>query len=198
MKERPPNKTTPEERQAEERHAEYRSGEYQPPAESPQKRSFLVDLMLLRLARWLRLLGQDVANPESESDKAILVQAKRENRTLVTRDKRLFSACSAAGVEGVLIRSSRICEQILEMAERGIALRIDPKRCTLCNSPLLEVEGREGEMWICNVCQKLYWRGGHWKSMEETLKDLRLRNHERDEDHHPDGSGCWGLTRTFR
>jgi len=167
---------TPEERQA-----EYRSGEDLLPAESPQKRSFLADLMLLRLARWLRLLGQDVANPESGSDKALLGQAKGENRILITRDKRLFSSCSAAEVEGILIRSSRIGEQILEMAEKGIALRMDPQRCTLCNSPLKEAEGREGEIWICPNCQRLYWRGGHWKNMEKMLDALRLLKHERED-----------------
>ena len=36
--------------------------------------------MLLRLGRWLRLLGQDVANPETDSDGAHLEQAKREKR----------------------------------------------------------------------------------------------------------------------
>lgn len=137
--------------------------------------------MLLRLGRWLRLLGQDVANPENESDKALLGQAKRENRVLITRDKRLFSSCSAAGVEGILIRSSRISEQILEMAQRGVDLKIDPQRCTLCNNTLREAEGREGERWVCPVCQRLYWRGGHWKNMEKTLEALRLRKHEREE-----------------
>ena len=177
MEERPPDETP-----SEERGPEVMLGEDEPPAERPQERSFLVDLMLLRLARWLRLLGQDVANPESDSDKALLGQAKRENRILVTRDKRLFSSCSAAGVEGILIRSSRICEQILEMAEKGIALRIDPQRCTLCNSSLKEAEGRDGEIWICPNCQRLYWRGGHWKNMEKMLEALRLRKHEREED----------------
>ena len=151
------------------------------PAEGPEKRGFLVDLMLLRLGRWLRLLGQDVANPENDSDKSLLAQAKRENRVLITRDKRLFSVCSAAGVEGILIRSSRIYEQILEMVGEGIALKIDPQRCTLCNHPLLEAKGREGEMWICPNCQKLYWRGGHWKNMEKSLEALRLRKYEREE-----------------
>ena len=61
MKERPPYKTPPEERGP-----EVMLGEDEPLAERPQKRSFLVDLMLLRLARWLRLLGQNVANPESK------------------------------------------------------------------------------------------------------------------------------------
>lgn len=160
---------------------EERLGDDGPPAEGPQKRSFLVDLMLLRLGRWLRLLGQDVANPENESDKALLAQAKRENRVLITRDRRLFSACSAAGVEGILIHSSLISEQILEMEGEGIALKIDPQRCTLCNYPLLEAKGREGEMWICPNCQKLYWRGGHWKSMEKRLEALSLRKYGRQE-----------------
>lgn len=164
-----------------ERGPEKRLGEERLLAESPQKRGFLVDLMLLRLGRWLRLLGQDVANPETDSDKALLAQAKREKRVLITRDRRLFSACSTARVEGILILSSRISEQILEMAGAGIALEIDPQRCTLCNYPLTEVEGREGEMWICQNCPRLYWQGGHWKNMEKTLEALRLRKYEREE-----------------
>ncbi len=140
-----------------------------------EERCFLVDLMLLRLGRWLRLLGQDAANPENDSDEALLSQAKREDRILITRDKRLFSSCPAAGVEGILIHSSRISEQILEMAQRGVALKIDPQRCTLCNHPLMEAEGREGELWICPSCHRPYWQGGHWKNMEETLTALRLQ-----------------------
>ena len=177
--ERPPDEMPPEERRPEER-----LGEDGPPAEGLQKRGFLVDLMLLRLGRWLRLLGQDVANPEDEGDKALLSQAKRGKRILITRDKRLFSSCSAAGVEGILIHSSRIYEQILEMEGKGIALKIDPRRCTLCNYSLLEAKGREGEMWICLNCQKLYWRGGHWKNMEKTMEALRLRKHEEIDEIH--------------
>ena len=84
---------------------------------------FLVDLMLMRLGRWLRLLGQDVANPEGGSDSELLARAKRENRTIITRDKRLFQACRVAGVECVLIRSSKISDQLLEMAREGVPLQ---------------------------------------------------------------------------
>ena len=60
--------------------------------------------MLMRLGRWLRLLGQDVANPEGSSDDELLSQARKENRTIITRDRELFrpagvrvsSACSSA------------------------------------------------------------------------------------------------------
>jgi len=161
------------------RRAEIREERIEEERQSTKKR-FLVDLMLLRLGRWLRLLGQDVANPKTDSDDAILCQAKREKRILITRDKRLFSSCSDAGVEGILIHSSQISEQILEMAQKGIDLKIDPQRCTLCNAPLMEADGREMELWICPVCHRLYWRGGHWKNMEEMLEALRLRMNERE------------------
>ena len=60
---------------------------------------FLVDLMLMRLGRWLRLLGQDVAHPKGESDDELLLQAKKESRTIITRDKGLFQACPGAGAK---------------------------------------------------------------------------------------------------
>lgn len=131
--------------------------------------------MLLRLGRWLRLLGQDVANPDKDSDEEILRQAKREKRTLITRDKRLFSSCYGQGLDGILIQSSLIYDQILEMTKEGITLEINPQRCTLCNSPLVEAKNNDEEVWICPICQKLYWRGGHWKRMEEMLERIRAQ-----------------------
>ncbi len=134
---------------------------------------FIVDEMLLRLGRWLRLLGQDVANPNGEDDKELLKRAKQENRTLITRDKRLAEFCSSAGASCVLIKSARLEGQLEEMAKLGIPLDLNPTRCTICNSPLRKVEPSEKEMWICEGCGKLYWQGSHWKRIAETLKDLR-------------------------
>lgn len=143
---------------------------------------FLVDLMLMRLGRWLRLMGQDVANPEGISDDALLGQARNENRTIITRDKGLFLACREAGVPCVLVRSSNISDQLLEMAREGVPLQLDPKRCTLCNGPLMEIEisleiaaqmkTQPKRLWRCVECQKLYWEGSHWKKIKMTLGDI--------------------------
>jgi len=129
--------------------------------------------MLMRLGRWLRLLGQDVARPEGESDAELLLQAKKESRTIITRDKRLFQACPGAGAPCLLIKSSAISDQLLEMADTGVPLRLDPQRCTLCNG-LLEGKQRHGmKMWQCHDCKKLYWEGGHWQKMERMLQAIR-------------------------
>ena len=142
---------------------------------------YVVDLMLMRLGRWLRLLGQDVALPEGESDEELLRQAAEENRMVITRDKRLSQACPDAGVRCLLIRSSEISDQLREMADAGVPLRLDPRRCTVCNGPLEENETSGEKKWQCRSCQKIYWRGGHWQKMEETLESIRKEDKSRME-----------------
>jgi uncharacterized protein with PIN domain len=150
---------------------------------------FLVDQMLMRLGRWLRLLGQDAANPESSEDRELLQRAISERRTLITRDRRLAEDCRRAGASYILIESSLLEEQLLEMKRQGIDLVLDPRRCTICNCRLQEIEHveeysrefineftpgpAEPETWRCEGCGKLYWRGSHWSRMRDMLERLK-------------------------
>jgi uncharacterized protein with PIN domain len=110
--------------------------------------------MLMRLGRWLRLMGQDVANPKESSDCELLARAKEESRSIITRDKRLFWACRGKDVPCILIRSSQISDQLMEMSTKGVLLQLDPKRCTLCNSLLLEVASNSSRKWQCPSCKE--------------------------------------------
>jgi uncharacterized protein with PIN domain len=134
---------------------------------------FLVDQMLLRLGRWLRLLGMDVANPEDSSDSELLQKAIKEKRTLVTRDKRLADACRRRQAECILIRASRLDEQLREMAQMGVPLELRPQRCTLCNCTLQKADSEKKATWKCEGCGKLYWEGSHWINMEKMLEKIR-------------------------
>ena len=147
-------------------------------ASGPSGQRYIVDLMLMRLGRWLRLMGQDVANPNEASDREIQDQAKKEMRTVITRDRRLWQSCLKADQPCILIASSRIQEQLLEMAGAGLPLRLEPDRCTLCNGPLKQLAGVESEHWQCRICGKLYWRGSHWKKMERMLGEVSSRGRE--------------------
>jgi uncharacterized protein with PIN domain len=133
----------------------------------------------MRLGRWLRLVGMDVANPEEANDMSLLLQAKQEKRTLITRDKRLAELCKNAGVDCVLINSNRLHDQLKETARTGIKLRLNPHRCTICNGILKEAVKQtncqfpvQEKIWECQSCGKLYWAGSHWKKIEETLKKI--------------------------
>jgi uncharacterized protein with PIN domain len=143
---------------------------------------FLVDQMLLRLGRWLRLVGLDVANPEESDDRKLVQKAKKENRALITRDHRLAEICKSAGVECILINSNRLHDQMKEMARYGIKLQLNPQRCTICNGILRETAKQttcenspfsiREKTWECEDCGKLYWEGSHWKKMEENLNKI--------------------------
>lgn len=135
-------------------------------------RRFLADLMLIRLARWLRLLGQNVAVPAGQRDEDLLCQAELEGRTVITRDRGLSQSCRRADVPCLLIRSSDISGQLKEMAETGVPLRLDPRRCTVCNGLLEEVEPQPEQRWQCRECGKLYWQGRHWKGIKKRLEEL--------------------------
>ena len=146
------------------------------------KYRYIADLMLIRLARWLRMAGQDVSCPPEEADDSALIEAAlKEERILLTRDRLLARRCEKAGAGCLLIRSSDIDEQLCELMAAGLSLELNPERCTLCNGTLEEVEGpkktddragsEEGSIhWRCQRCGKIYWRGSHWRGIRERLE----------------------------
>ena len=121
----------------------------------------------------------DVANPEGADDPELMTQARRENRTLITRDKRLAEGCRTAGVECILIESTSLLGQLNEMVEAGVEMELNPQRCTVCNGLLRGAVRCAGDqslherIWECLDCGKLYWAGSHWKRIEDTLKQIR-------------------------
>ncbi|MDF0589949.1 Mut7-C RNAse domain-containing protein [Candidatus Methanocrinis natronophilus] len=145
---------------------------------------YIADEMLIRLARWLRMAGQDVSPPPDGSDDSGLIEvALKEGRVLLTRDRHLARRCEKAGARCILVRSSQLDDQLLQMKEAGLSLALSTVRCTLCNGILEEVEGsdlsgstkpEEATAWRCKVCGKIYWRGSHWHRIRERLDDKEL------------------------
>ncbi len=90
--------------------------------------------MLGSLARWLRVLGYDVSYDSQLDDAALVEQAIREERIILTRDRRLVERRKAHN--HLLIQSERLEEQLFQVfGEHGDA--IDPERlfgrCLRCN-----------------------------------------------------------------
>ncbi|MCJ7444972.1 MAG: Mut7-C RNAse domain-containing protein [Methanotrichaceae archaeon] len=137
---------------------------------------FIVDHNLMRLGRWLRLLGMNAANPEDADDQRLLSTAKQDQRILITRDRRLADACRSSGADCILILSSKIEDQLAEMAEFGLVLKLNPQRCTICNCILEQDLSGQNESWGCQGCGKVYWIGSHWRKMEKILENIRSSN----------------------
>ena len=73
---------------------------------------FLCDVMLGRLARWLRALGHDTAYDPAADDAELLRRAARERRMLVTRDTRIVAP---PRVRVMLLRANDTPGQLREL-----------------------------------------------------------------------------------
>src|SRR2546422_11066774 len=85
---------------------------------------FAADCMLGTLAKWLILLGHDVAYFPRIEDHELVQMARREGRTILTRDRRLVQRRDAK--DHILIESQNLRDQIPPgLEERRLRIRKD-------------------------------------------------------------------------
>lgn len=152
---------------------------------------FLADSMLGKLARWLRMLGQDVIYDVDLNDNDLLCLAKKENRVLLTKDLELYKRAAAMGIDAFFVEGNLESERLAEIARRyGVSLSIDMDKsnCPVCNTKLVATpkEKLSGELekntfayydkfWKCPNCGKIYWQGAHWKQISSTLGEAQAK-----------------------
>ena len=157
---------------------------------SPQRppMRFLLDGMLGKLTRWLRMLGYDASYPKDSSDAELLAAAEADSLILLTADEELYRTASFRGIQSFLVRGKTEPERLAELAERyKLTLEIDANnsRCPNCGYPIKET-GKEQlsslipaatfkvykTFWVCTnpSCSKIYWQGSHWSKIEQTLQ----------------------------
>jgi len=150
---------------------------------------FVVDAMFGRLARWLRMSGYDTIYDTELKDGRMIGIAREEGRVLITRDRDVHARAVREGVRALFLRSGDFLHQLRQLEEElGIAFRDTPElaRCPVCNGELEwadkkdiraklpeKVVERYDEFWACRDCGKVYWQGGHWSNIQETLRRLR-------------------------
>jgi uncharacterized protein with PIN domain len=147
---------------------------------------FVADGHLGKLARDLRLLGFDVAYDSRAEDRQLLRVMERENRALLTRDRRLLM--HAVVKSGYCPRSQNADEQAVEVIRRFDLLRsLAPfSRCLRCNAPLRKVSKAEvlerlepltkiyyEQFRCCTGCGQIYWAGSHFSKLQKRLEKIR-------------------------
>src|SRR5262245_11900953 len=96
--------------------------------------AFAVDKMLGRLARWLRILGHDVAYGPHLSGRTLAERARREHRLLLTRDTHLLRDPHLP--PHLFITSDHFRTQLQQVATAMPLGAGFLHRCLECNSPL--------------------------------------------------------------
>ncbi|MBI2985535.1 MAG: Mut7-C RNAse domain-containing protein [Deltaproteobacteria bacterium] len=145
---------------------------------------FATDKMLGRLAKWLRVIGQDVAYGPHLSGYGLIRAARREGRLILTRDRALSRKNPP---HYLLIESDQFREQLKQVVR---ACHLDPfkeafTRCVECNR-LLEpatkavvrdkvppyVFSTQERFSLCPTCRRIFWPATHQQRMVEELKGL--------------------------
>ena len=143
---------------------------------------FAADAMLGRLARWLRLLGFDTSWEAHVPDEVLVRRALAEQRTVLTRDRRLPEEWTLVPV--YVLRAEDLRGQLAELGLRfGLTAHARPfSRCNRCNEPLEtataeqvarhvpdRVRATHHDFLCCPRCERVYWAGSHVARMRELL-----------------------------
>lgn len=151
-------------------------------------KKLLLDEMLGRTVKWLRIFGVDVEYSKGREDEELLEAAKTGLRTLVTKDEPLAAKCRKQGITCLLVKSMTLEEQIAEI-KTELKLQFtfpDETRCPSCNHELKLVSGSEvsglvhenvlklhDKFWKCDNCKKAYWEGSHWPNITRIFETVQ-------------------------
>jgi hypothetical protein len=145
--------------------------------------------MLGRLTRWLRILGCDVKYSNKLNDAALIATAKKERRTLLTKDFELYRQAISKGTGAFYVQALTGEGKLAEVAKRfnvDLAVNMTVSRCPKCNSRVRPVSkdrvadkvgqrtfAHYEEFWKCRKCGQVYWQGAHWKGIWEKLEKAK-------------------------
>jgi len=147
--------------------------------------TFIVDCMLGKLAKWLKILGFDVLFFPVAEDDELLAVARRDGRALLTRDRALLGR--AKGLTKLLIESETWEDQVRQVLDRfELRERVRPyTRCLECNKALNPLPKSEAANLVtpfvlehaesfaaCPSCGRVYWPGTHFSDMETKLAEI--------------------------
>ena len=148
---------------------------------------FLVDRMLGRLAKWLRILGYDSAYLPQLSPQGLMREGRRQGRIILTRDTRFLRQKNAPPF--VFIRDDRFRDQLRQVLRD---CQLDPlshilTRCSDCNCPLEEISKEQVQdrvpeyvwqtqntFYHCPQCHRIYWGATHKEHILDELRRLGI------------------------
>lgn len=153
----------------------------------PTELKFAADRMLGRLAKWLRVIGQDVVYGQHLSGYGLIRAARAEDRLILTRDRRLKQKQPPPFL---FIDSDNHRDQLRQVIT---ACGLKPAqsiftRCIECNTaleprskesvepivPPYVFSSQEKFSW-CPKCRRIYWPATHHQKMLDELRILGIR-----------------------
>lgn len=156
---------------------------------------FLVDSMLGKLARFLRIFGYDTIYTNDLTDKLmvdpvpdekLIDYAKENNRFIITKDLLLHKSYIDRSLylhgEGIY----HYLNQLKQKLKLNFEFKFEKAKCSICNSKLLKIQDKNeikdfvlqdslnnyNEFYRCSnlQCNKIFWKGTHIEDIEKRLE----------------------------
>ncbi|NIM57859.1 MAG: hypothetical protein GTO16_02805 [Candidatus Aminicenantes bacterium] len=156
---------------------------------------FIVDCMLGKLAKWLKILGFDTVYFSKIEDSALLALAHKEGRVLLSRDNGLIE--KSRYIKTLFIESedwNPQVEQVLDEFELWPNIR-PYSRCIECNVELKDLPKRRAKnlvapfvyeratsFAICPRCGRVFWKGTHHQDMEFKIEEILKKREKREKE----------------
>jgi len=154
-----------------------------------RKPKFIADVHLGRLARYLKMTGFDVLYDNNYNDEQIVKISLKERRAILTKDRGILKRNEVT--HGYWVRSTKVKEQLKEVINR-FDLKKEIKefsRCIECNTKLKRISKEKvidelppkvaewhNEFYRCPTCNKIYWKGSHYKRMLSVINELKVED----------------------
>jgi hypothetical protein len=162
---------------------------------------FLVDSMLGKLARFLRIFGYDTiyANDLTDilmvdpvPDEKLIDYAKENDRFIITKDFLLHKSYID---RSLYLRGKGIYQYLNQLKQKlnlNFEFKFEKTKCSICNSKLLKIQDKNeikdivlqsslnnyNEFYRCSnlQCNKIFWKGTHIKDIEKRLEANSVMN----------------------
>ena len=158
---------------------------------------FLVDAMLGKLARFLRIFGFDTIYADDLKDfikinpvpdGKLIEFAKKNDRFIITKDYSLYKDFIE---KSIYLKGEGIYNYLMQLNKESnlyFKFNIERARCSICNSILKKVKNKKlikdlvlketfshyNEYYRClnPQCKKIFWQGSHIEDIKNRLDEI--------------------------
>lgn len=145
------------------------------------KPRFLVDAMLGKAARRMRILGYDAAYMADANGNKVLREAISSGRTIITASAALYDKAQKAGMPSILAPThppDLTMRHIIQTSGIPAKIDTDTARCALCNGETTPADTLPGSVKArtaahikkfrrCEMCGHIYWKGSHIQNLQK-------------------------------
>jgi uncharacterized protein with PIN domain len=143
----------------------------------------IVDSMLGKLSKYLRMMGYDIEYVENDKDDSFIIN-KSEGCLVITRDKLLHDRIK----NSIFLKSYRPLDQLRELKDKLPKPEHNfMELCSICGSVLEKtnenaslpdyVNKQAKEIFYCKKCDKFYWEGGHTDNFRKMVERIGFEVH---------------------